>query len=490
MSYWSDEAVQKRAAEAEEMRLQWKFRSVTTSQLEMRLENVSMSKQGQKDIELELVRRGATYIKRSYYDRPTKFFGSDGSSLSIATAGQETDRTIYDWDSIIAAEAAYVDEVLAKPIPKVSGADMGKFLDSQKAMIRRVVPGLISMDSISGIQPMAKHIDVLPFFKAMKTKPFEDYTLTKEAIDGIIAADKDLQPMKSRYYDTQKIGRGLREPTIHFGDLHIMDYMGLLHTNEPSKTNIGLTAMLDRIKDSGATQASFFDTESTFASTAISGDFFGKVDATDWISQYKADTDKYIEDALSRPRRQDIMDDSVKFMYPHTIGNLCCEESSSLNFKGTEMSFKLGNTELWDMYLSSMKQATRELYGVKVGSRSAIVTAKAPDFASSMMMDAAAGIEPIRGPRMQDFFVGKMAAYQPDVMIHATTPVDAPTTALEMKVLKNREYGSGTIKMDFNIEKTVDWAKWATLAESTEQPDPEDVRVSETLALLGIGEKQ
>lgn len=470
--------------------LQWKFRWETTTELEYKLMSANwMTPAEQADIEFELVRRGSTYIRRSYYDRPSKFFGSDGSSLSIATAGRETGRTIYDWDNIIAAEAAYVDEVLAKPIPKVSGADMGKFLDSQKAMIRRVVPGLISMDSISGIQPMTKHIDVLPFFKAMKTKPFEDYTLTKDAIDGIIAADKDLQPTKSRYYDTQKIGRGLREPTIHFGDLHIMDYMGLLHTNEPSKTNIGLTAMLDRIKNSGATQASFFDTESTAASTAISGDFFGKVDTTDWITQYKADTAKYIEDAMNlrRPYYADIMDDSVKFTYP--ITNLCCEESSSMTFKGTEMSFNLGHTELWDMYLSSMKQATRELYGTKVGSRSAIVTAKAPDFTSSMMMDCASGIEPIRGPRMQDFFVSEMKAYQPDVMIHATTPVDEPSP-FEMKVLKNRKHGSGTVKVDFNVSACAGWGKWATLAESTEQPDPEDVRVSETLALLGIGEPQ
>ena len=461
--------------------LQWKFRWETTTELEYKLMSTNwLTEAEQSDIEFELVRRGSTYVRRSYYDRPTKFFGSDGSSLTIS-GGEGKDRKVYDWDNIIAAESAYVDKVLAKPIPKVSSTDMGKFLKEQTAMIRRVIPGLIAAD-ICGVQPMNKHVDILPWFN-MRSETF-----SKMDVDAIIAADKDLQPMPVHYnwMDTQKIGRSMREPQAAFGEPRVIDYLDLMHTTETPKSSTAISQLLETIKRSESTHASFFDTESTFASQSISSDYFNKVDTSKWIAEYKADTDKYIKDALSRPWRQDIMDDSVKFMYPNT--NLCCEESSSMIFEGNEMSFKLGNTELWDMYLSSMKQATRELYGVKVGSRSAIVTAKAPDFTSSVMMDAAAGIEPIRGPRMQDFFVGKMKAYQPDIMIHATAPVkESPT--FEMKVLKNREHGVGTVTVDFNVAKTIDWAKWATLAESTEQPDPEDVRVSETLALLGIGEK-
>lgn len=446
--------------------LQWKFRWETTTELEYKLMTTNwLTPDEQADIEFELVRRGSTYVRRSYYDRPSKVFtGTDGSTM-IITGGGGKDLKVYDWDNIIAAEAAYVDEVLAKPIPKVSSTDMGKFLKEQTAMIRRVIPGLIAAD-ICGVQPMNKHVDVLPWFN-MRSETF-----SKMDVDAIIAADKDLQQVSghSNWMDTQKIGRSMREP--QFGEPRVLDYLDLLRPTETPNTSTAISQLLETIKRSESTHASFFDTEAS-------------IDTTAWISQYKADTDKYIKDALSRPWQQDIMDDSVKFTYPNT--NLCCEESSSMTFEGNEMSFKLGHTELWDMYLSSMKQASRELYGYKV-RRPAIITAKAPDFSSSVMMDTASGIEPIRGPRMQDFFVGEMKAYQPDIMIHATAPVkESPT--FEMKVLKNREHSVGTVTVDFNVAKTVDWAKWATLAESTEQPDPEDVRVSETLALLGIGEK-
>lgn len=470
MSYWSDEAVQRRAVEQEEMKLQWKFRGITTSQLELRLENGAMSSESQKSIEQELIRRGATYIKRSYYERPSKYLGSDGSQLVIATASQDVGRTIYDWDNIIATEAAYVDKLMAKPIVGATVTQMSSFLKDQIAVVRRIVPGLIAMD-ICGVQPMVEQ-SMLPWFNMRKEE-----VLSKSEVDRIVAADKDLQPIQGNFWsDRQSIGRSQR-PTVHFGDLHISDYMGLTHTETP-KSSTAIAKLMESIKQSETTQASFFDTESTFTSTAISRDFFSKVDTTGWLDEYKASYDKYIVDALKQPNRY-ISDDSIKFMYPHVVENPCCEESSSPIFQGTEMTFSINNTSaIWDAYLHSMKAATRELYGCRVP----MITAKAPRETSGLMIGTIEGIYPDRKPLVQDFFVGEMATYRPDTTITVHAEANALSNKSEMIVTipKKRELNSGKLEVKFDYDRdTRLWESWAKECDKVDN-------VSETLAILGI----
>lgn len=447
--------------------LQWKFRWETTTELEYKLMTTNwLTPDEQADIEFELVRRGSTYVRRSYYDRPSKVFtGTDGSTM-IITGGGGKDLKVYDWDNIIAAEAAYVDEVLAKPIPKVSSTDMGKFLKEQTAMIRRVIPGLIAAD-ICGVQPMNKHVDVLPWFN-MRSETF-----SKMDVDAIIAADKDLQQVSghSNWMDTQKIGRSMREPQTNFNDRHVIDYLDLMRPAKTPNSSTAIAQLMESIKRSESTHASFFDTEAS-------------IDTTSWLTEYKADTDKYIQDALSRPNRY-ISDDSVKFTYPHTIENPCCEESSSLIIKGTEVTgFRINDTPaLWEVYMHSMKAATREMYGCRMP----IITAKAPRESASVVLGAADGIYPERKPFVQDFFYGEMATYKADRQISIHAEANALTSAkseMTVSIPKKREPTSGTLEVKFDYDRdTRLWEAW------TDEHDKKPDHVSETLALLGIGEK-
>lgn len=506
MSYWSDEAVQKRAAEAELMRLAWKFRGITTGQLEMRLENNGMPEISRKDIEHELVRRGATYIKRSYYDRPSKFFGSDGSELIIATAGEGVGKPIYDWDRMVAAESAYIDEVLAKPIPKVSGADMSTFLESQKVLIRRVVPGLISMDSISsGVQPLNKHIDHLSIFKGLKS-PFEDYKLTAEDANKIIAADKDLQQVTPHFWSDrisqQSIGRGLR-PTVKYGDLHIRDYMGLIHSNEPPKTNIGLSLLMDSLRENGSTQESFFDTESTFNSGIVGGDFFSKVDTSKWIADCKAIMDTYIDDAMAvkRPYYADVYNDEVSRMYPNTLtdidlslSNKCMEVPITPIMKGTEITSSF--SEVWRLQMEAMKKSAREMY---YSNPFKVVTAEAPRYKESRVMAGVSeGIYPVRKvdagfyhcPYIPERLSSKelRGGWELDEMIVLSAPTPKEKSVMTMQIAKDRKHDTtGKGYVEFDPDYALNWAKWSD--EGTVKKTKEE-DVAETLKLLGIGAEE
>ena len=492
MSYWSDEAVQKRAAEQEEMRLQWKFRGCTTSDLELRLENNGMSEGSRKSIELELVRRGATYIKRSYYDRPSKFFGSDGAELIIIGAGSGAGKSIYDWDRMVAAESAYIDEVLAKPIPKASRTDMSTFLESQKVLIRRFVPGLISLDSISsGVQPLNKHIDHLSFFKAMKTQPFEDYKFTAEDVDNVISLDKDLQPVAYPHFwsdriSQQSIGRGLR-PTVKYGDLHISDYMGLIHTNEAPKTSTGIKSFMDSIRD--VPQGSFFDAGATSTVATTGGDFFDKMDTSKWITECKAIMDKYVEGAMTVKtpyfadrdvefmyqhaiRPIDIMDDSVSKMYPHTLqaidlsmANKCVNIPVMPITKCADVTLT-GISEfdtLRSIYVEVAKASTRGMYYTK-------------PYKSQIITSATEGLFP---PRCEPDGGWKL-----DEMISTSMPTAKEKSVMTVDIPKARDFGGPVKYVKFDLS-----AIRADLSESSAKQTKEE-DVAETLKLLGIGVKE
>lgn len=229
-----------------ERELQWKFRWESTTELESRLMFMgSDQKDLQRDIEFELVRRGATYIKRSYYDGGSTIVAADGSSMTFSAARAAR----FDWDRMIDAENAYIDEIMAKPIPHFTHAEMSALVsNSAMSMIRRVVPDLIAAD-ICGVQPMSASHNWFNVRTELANKPDvekKSFCLPKDVRDDSLSWIrqwvKNHEEMNKglSYYarNGQSVGRVLRNTMD--SEVKIIDYMNLLHAQADAFKSVKL----------------------------------------------------------------------------------------------------------------------------------------------------------------------------------------------------------------------------------------------------------
>lgn len=446
----------------------WKW--FTTVELEQKLDQYDLDHGERNQIEYALMQR-----RKNYYNAPVHLHGSDGSSITIKSAAGQKGRRFVDWDIVVAAENAYIDQLFSKP-----QLTAYKQPAETSSLIRKIVPSMIATQLV-GVQPMHDHIDALPWFNTRKAE-----VLSKSEVDHIVAADKDLQPVAGNLWTDrlQQIGRGLR-PTVHFGDLHISDYMGLIHTDLP-KSSTAIARLMDSIKQSEATLDSFFDTETTYASGIIGGDFFNKIDTSKWIAQYKADTDRFIEDAIAsrRPYFDNIMDDSVSLTYPSTMhaidvaASKKCAETSNSSMVNATTPASMALDDMWKLHLNATAEAL-----VRSKRAISVVAADAPRGSGRLMAGVSDGIYPIHKPFTQDFFIGEASAYKTDatISVHAEANLLSEMT---VSIPKKRKPTSETLEVKFDHYRgTQLWEAWA------DSHDKQLDRVSETLALLGIGEK-
>ena len=226
----------------------WKW--FTTLELEQKLEQFDLDRGDRNQIEYTLMQR-----RKSYYNAPVHLQGSDGSSLTIKAAGTSSPSfsaafaARFDWDRMIDAENAYIDEIMAKPIPQLPHAEVTALVsNSAMSMIRRVVPDLIAADHF-GVQPMSASHNWFNVRTELANKPDvekKSFCLPKDDSDDSLSwicqwvkNHEELNKGLSYYArNGQSVGRVLRNTMD--SEVKIIDYMNLLHAQADSFKGVKL----------------------------------------------------------------------------------------------------------------------------------------------------------------------------------------------------------------------------------------------------------